>query len=285
MDPQRNRPAIKKRIRFFYKLKKRKWFKTNVKPFLQVHLTDHCNLNCKGCAHFSPIAKPKCIDFELLQEMFNKLQPMETLFSRLELMGGEPLLHPEINRILELTRKTFPTIQIRLVTNGINLDKMPESFYETCSDNAIIIYISIYPINLNHALITHLLDSYGVSYGLYGNYEECKVFYSYKLNPEGKYRIKRNYNHCGLGGRCLQLKDNRIYPCFLSAYANHLNCFFNTNFSWKDSDYLSIDKPITKKQFHKFINSPAPFCRYCNIRHIAITEWELSQKKADEWII
>lgn len=285
MEPQKKKPSIKKRVKVFLKFKKRKWLKTNSKPFLQIHLTDHCNLNCKGCAHFSPIAKQNCITFEKLQEMFDKLKNMEKMFSRLELMGGEPLLHPEINTILEYSRKTFPNIQIRLVTNGINLDKMPPSFFKTCAENTILIYISIYPININYAQIVQTLDSYGILHSQYGEYENCKVFYSYRLNPNGKYRIKSNYNHCGLGGRCLQLKDNRIYPCFLSAYANHLNHFFNTNFTWEDRDYLSIDKPITEKQFHDFINNPSPFCRYCNIRHNKIMEWGLSEKKADEWLV
>ena len=29
---------------------------------LEIHLVDHCNLNCGGCNHFSPIAKPWFID-------------------------------------------------------------------------------------------------------------------------------------------------------------------------------------------------------------------------------
>ena len=29
---------------------------------IDIHLTDHCNLNCKGCTHFSPLAE----DFYLL---------------------------------------------------------------------------------------------------------------------------------------------------------------------------------------------------------------------------
>ena len=34
---------------------------------LEIHVVDHCNLNCAGCNHFTPLAKPFFIevkDFE-----------------------------------------------------------------------------------------------------------------------------------------------------------------------------------------------------------------------------
>ena len=30
----------------------------------EVHLVDHCNLNCKGCSHFSPVSEKKFVDVE-----------------------------------------------------------------------------------------------------------------------------------------------------------------------------------------------------------------------------
>ena len=46
------------------------WFRRAVlrrKPVLyhfEVHITDHCNLNCKGCAHFSNLCKPTFADLD-----------------------------------------------------------------------------------------------------------------------------------------------------------------------------------------------------------------------------
>ena len=31
-------------------------------PYLDVHVADHCNLGCRGCLHFAPIAKPRFLD-------------------------------------------------------------------------------------------------------------------------------------------------------------------------------------------------------------------------------
>ena len=30
--------------------------------WLEVHLAEHCNLNCKGCSHFSPLAEKEFIE-------------------------------------------------------------------------------------------------------------------------------------------------------------------------------------------------------------------------------
>ena len=72
---QTNKMKFKKKVIVYIKLKKRKLLKNNHSPFLQIHLTEHCNLNCKSCAHFSPIAKEHFVDINILEETYKKSQP------------------------------------------------------------------------------------------------------------------------------------------------------------------------------------------------------------------
>ena len=38
----------------------------------EYHLNDHCNLNCKGCDHFSPLAEEKFTNYEQFEkDMFS----------------------------------------------------------------------------------------------------------------------------------------------------------------------------------------------------------------------
>lgn len=270
----------------YIKWKWRKIRKSNALPFLQIHLTEHCNLNCRSCAHYSPIAEKEIISLKKLERSYKKLQPyLETWFSQLELMGGEPLLHPQIEDILLLTRQYFPNIEIHLVTNGIKLSEMPEKFYNACRKNNIKIFISIYPINLDREKIKNKMEYYGIDYDYYGKYDACKTFTNYRLDPKGKCNPKWAYWCCEFGGRCLQLKDDRIYPCFLSAYAEHLNRRFGTHFIWGEKDYISLDCPITEEAFHDFINEAVPFCRYCVMKHLTKSEWTISKEEKEEWIV
>ena len=62
-----------------------------------VDIVDHCNLNCKGCGHFSPLAPKSFLDIETFE---NDLRRLNGLLNGniycFELMGGEALLHPQL---------------------------------------------------------------------------------------------------------------------------------------------------------------------------------------------
>ena len=253
--------------------------------FLQIHLTEHCNLNCKGCTHFSPLAKEKYLGLDELDGMLDNIEPfLDKWFKRLELLGGEPLLHPDIEKIIELTRKHFKTTEVRLVTNGVKLPAMPESFFDTIRDNSIVIAISRYPLDLDYEVIEKKLEEKSIPLKYYGEYTDRKTFRQYRLNPNGTYDSKTSYSKCKFAGHCLQLKGNRIYPCFIPAYANYLNEYFGTGFTWESGDYIELDHTIDYREFMSIAAEPVPFCRYCNMEDQTEFEWEPSRKDPAEWL-
>ena len=116
----------------------------------EVHVSEHCNLNCKGCFHFSPLAEPEFLDVIQYEKDLARLS--ELFYHEVEyinLMGGEPLLNPEIIKIIQLTRQYFPHGKIRVVTNGLKLGEMPDEFWEACHDNSVSINPTLYPIGLD----------------------------------------------------------------------------------------------------------------------------------------
>src|SRR4030042_6742365 len=95
------------------KLKKLLGAKTYL-PYLEIHLTDHCNLNCRGCGHFSPIAEKRLADpIEHARDML-QLRKLFSKIHKIRLMGGEPLLHPWIESFVSSTRSCFPKADIRI---------------------------------------------------------------------------------------------------------------------------------------------------------------------------
>ena len=82
----------------------------------------HCNLNCKGCAHFSPLSKEEFPDFAEAERDFARLGELfHGKCSSISLMGGEPLLNPQIEDYCRMVRKYFPVGDVQIVTNGILL--------------------------------------------------------------------------------------------------------------------------------------------------------------------
>ena len=120
------------------------------KLHFEVHLVEHCNLNCKGCAHFAPLAKEEYLDIVKYRHDILRLAELTNNdMAYIKLLGGEPLLHPKIEEIFDLTRSVFKNTPIILITNGINLPDMREKFWDSCRKNRIIVEITKYPIDID----------------------------------------------------------------------------------------------------------------------------------------
>ena len=254
----------------------------NKKYFLDIHITDHCNLNCKSCAHFSSVSKERFININDLKAYYEILKPkFNKFFNSIHLLGGEPLLHPEIKNILSVTRKYFPDIEIQLVTNGIVLNTMDEDFFKILNKLEITIQITRYPISLDYQTIKEKCNSYGIKCNIS---ELTNTFIHHYLDPQGRQEPASSRKKCKWGGKCIQLKAGKIYPCAQAAHSHILNEAFNLDFKDDRNNYIDISKLDSLTDFIKFINKPIPFCRYCDLEHEHYTDWALSKKKKDEWI-
>jgi radical SAM protein with 4Fe4S-binding SPASM domain len=85
--------------------------------YLELQITDRCNLNCKHCY----IGKCECreMPFETLRAVMKEFESMQGL--RLLITGGEPLLHSQFERINAI----LPDYELRkvLFTNGLLLTR------------------------------------------------------------------------------------------------------------------------------------------------------------------
>lgn len=124
-----------------------------------VHLTEHCNLNCKACAHFAPLVKEKgftdITEFTRDMERLSGLSRGEMRY--IDLLGGEPLLHPDIASFLSVTRKNFPVGTIRIITNGLLLKAMKQDFWDAVTENRITIIISKYLETVDYEKLLDLI--------------------------------------------------------------------------------------------------------------------------------
>ncbi len=75
----------------------------------EINLADHCNLNCQSCNHFFPIAEQYYLPVEKFEkDMLRIVEQTGGDIERIWLIGGEPLLHPDLVKIIYLTRDFFP---------------------------------------------------------------------------------------------------------------------------------------------------------------------------------
>lgn len=254
----------------------------------EYHTTDHCNLNCKGCDHFSPLAKPKFTNFEDFKKDINR---MSTLFEgkakSIHILGGEPLLNKDICKFIKETRKCFPDkelTEIRVISNGILVNDMQEDFWKCLHDNNIILSVTKYPLKLDYDLMKKKALKYHVNFEFYDNTDKEQIWYNIKLQEDGKRDARKSFYKCFLSNECVMLKEGKLYTCTLIPNIEHFNKYFKKDLQVCKDDYIDIYKAKNKEEIFDFLSKPAPFCRYCNpdVKDYE-QKWESSRKDIKEW--
>jgi organic radical activating enzyme len=248
----------------------------------EVHLSDHCNLNCVSCDHFSPLAEKKFLDVSVFERDCKRLSELtKGHIDLIDLLGGEPLLHPELITIMSIARKYF-TGRINIVTNGILLLKQEELFWECCNKNNISIIISCYPIKLDLEKIQEKAKHHNINVILRGNMESHE-WYKFPLDLDGKQNIKKNFYSCRSANMCIYLEDGKLSTCGKPLLIKHFNSYFSLDIKTTTEDYIDIYKENNIKNILRSLCKPIPFCRYCNLKH-SLVSWSVSQKNISEWI-
>ncbi len=252
---------------------------------IDIHVIDHCNLNCRSCTHFSPLAEPFFLDideFERDLTRFSQLSGAE--LGSLFLLGGEPLLHNELIDFFPIARKLLPNTRIIIITNGILLPKQEDRFWKACRRYNIQIWISIYDV-INYDEIKKKADKFNVKL-LYTSFRKnddgSKVWWKFKLDPDGNNHWVESFEKCG-NKNCVTLKHGKLYTCCTIAHIEHFNKYFNANLQVSEFDYIDIYKVNSYQAILDVMVKPAPFCRYCT-GQVETGLWSVSKKDINEWI-
>jgi MoaA/NifB/PqqE/SkfB family radical SAM enzyme len=252
---------------------------------VEVHVTEHCNLNCKGCNHFSCIADEECLDPGQFEKDFKRLAELSEKYFTIKILGGEPLLHPRITEFFDIARKYFPSTPVQLTTNGVLLTGQPEEFWQNCKKNNIVVSVSRYPVKLNEKKIKEIAKGHGVKVVFSGSTAEermCKL----PLDLSGGQNMKKSFRKCAISwGCCVTVREGKIYTCCIAAHIKFFNRYFNQNLVITENDYADIYKVNTVEEIIDFLGKPFPFCRYCKTSETKFAQrWGVSKKEITEWI-
>lgn len=247
----------------------------------EVPLTDHCSISCRGCTSFSALRPQRLAD---LGEFESDLRHMAALFSKvrqIHLVGGEPLLHPQVRELCEITRTVFPKSRIYLKTNGTLVMRMSDEFWETLAKNRITLLCDSRPEGVP-----------ALEIGLVGKQRRVRVewastereYLKIPIDPRGGYEASVSFKDCqGLNNRPL-LRDGHLYPCAYIAYGNTFREHFELpGLQVYPTDWISIREEPDPEQVFAFLRSPVHWCSNCDLENRTWCEWGVSQDHASEW--
>lgn len=178
---------------------------------LEVRAAEHCNLRCKGCSQNSPFMPAT---FPELSRLERSLAALESVLraDRATVLGGEPLLNPDIDRLLVMLKTSKVFNRVFVTTNGLLLHRMSPDFWRLVD----VVEISVYPAT--KARLQHTLSR--ISDAAF----EAKVELHLLASPTFKHLVlsspiassalvKELYEACYFKDFCHTLRAERFYKC------------------------------------------------------------------------
>lgn len=254
-------------------------------PF-EVHLTEHCNLNCASCAHFSTIAQEEYCN---LDNYKNDVERLSFLLGgeagEIHILGGEPLLNSQINDFTKIMRQNFKNAVIGIVTNGILLGNMRQQFWDTCRNYNITLMVTQYPIKVRYEEFLNKAKMENVKYIYFRSTDDKCLMNKYPMDLKGEQEYRESFMNCEMSNKCILLKKGKLYTCSVVGNIEHFNRFFHKELQISEQDYIDIYKAESKEEISKLLATPIPFCRYCNVNKRKFNlDWAISKRKLSEWV-
>lgn len=250
-------------------------------PHVDLHIVDHCNLNCESCANFGNLVQEEVVyPFEQIKASLTRLHDLCPNIAQINIIGGEPLLHPNWREIVPLVRKLFPYTTIFLVTNGILVKRLNVRDANIFKDNSVTFAITLYPPIKKNAekLVEHLRT---IQLPFVGGRRD---FFERRLTHEKQFNMKQQFEKCG---NCNCLRGNMLGYCAIASYTDYYNKYFGEQILPEDSgvDLFSVN---SGKELLDQLHRPLELCRQC-VACVAGTQyvepWRQSKKLKDEWFI
>lgn len=197
---------IKKALSFFY---------------INVCITQKCNLKCKYCSHLMPLFD-KPIHYEICKILQTMQKLLETVdyVHRLGILGGEPFLHPDL---IDITKKLLSQRKIgfvEILTNGTCLPS--DALLEQLSDERILVRISDYGISSKIiSKFISKLEYYKILYQVYVEHNWHDYGLSNTPYCRSESQLKDIFRTCS-SSDCYQIKNGKLYHCAYSGSIEEL---------------------------------------------------------------
>ena len=242
-------------------------------PYFETHITEACNLKCRGCSHFSVFAKPKHKDIAEFEREFKRLSEIEEI-GIIRLMGGEPLLNPNFMEYCRIARRYFPNTSISLVTNGILGHKLVP--YED----------ELKRLRINVTISDYHLDKQNKD--IHTELHEKGSLYNISLDPSGKQDADLMHYFCDIRIHSwFYFMDGRFYPCCIAGTIHDFWNHFGLDWGITQEE-LSIDIfNHTAEEIEEFISKPCKLCRFCDTltRPNTYKPFSISTGDIKEWTV
>ncbi|MDR1385149.1 MAG: radical SAM protein [Planctomycetaceae bacterium] len=241
---------------------------------LEINLTYGCNQKCKYCSHFCGYNT----GIESVENIlaWYKTWSIKVIPKNLRLIGGEPLLHPELEFLIRETDRVWSKTRVNLVTNGLLLNKISDKIIQAIIETNAFVFVSCHynaPEYLRefHKGIDRLIRS-GVSHAVYTSYRDWRKVYHIdscgKILPFQSVPEKA-WQNCIVKNACPSLMNNTVFKCQYLAHVVRNRKSGLLGDEWRRADdYQPLPPTASSEEILSHLNSEwIPECSLCAERY------------------
>ncbi|GHV12732.1 UDP pyrophosphate phosphatase [Spirochaetia bacterium] len=252
---------------------------------VDICVAEHCNLGCYSCNHFSQLAEPEFADLATTERDLKRLSELsDGNIPIIYLVGGEPLLNPNLPEFMRVARNCFFKSRVQIITNGLLLLAQKDIFWESAKRYNIVMTPTKYP-GIEWEKIEKRAQEFGYKFDYvdFTNTSE-KVSRKFCLDLSGNQNPKESFKQCCMAACTVALQNGRIATCSFVFNMRHFNQYFNKNIPVTESDSIDIYKVKTMQEIVDFVNNPIPLCRFCkSMGEEIVGGWRRSENAIEEW--
>ena len=235
----------------------------------ELHVVEHCNLRCAHCCNMSPYLAERTLSVGDVEAMCRTMAE-HLAVDVFKIMGGEPLLHPDITGVLHAIRRARISETIRLFTNGLLLHAMDDAFWGALDELTISSYASapVKPAHLDAARAR--ARAAGVVLNVKPVAEFSEVMRAEREGDDAA--VRRTYEGCWLRHRCMVVRDGRFFMCTRAAYAEEFHGALlhgahpGDRAGAREGDGVPLSSPDLGAALLGYLNRAEPLasCRFCH---------------------
>jgi hypothetical protein len=242
---------------------------------LEMHLVHACNFSCESCSHYSDQGHNGVVSLaEAHAWMTNwngRLRP-----ATINLLGGEPTLHPQLAEFILLAHVLWPQSRLQLKTNGSFLHRHPD-LPMVLKATGTTVFVSLhhaderYRQKLQPAL--DLLDDWRQELGIRSiqaaSYQQWTRRYRGRgadMEPFEDGQPRASWENCP--ARAHQLFEGKIWKCAPLAYLKLQDAKYGLSAKWRPYlEYQPLDADCSDEQLEGFFGrEDEAVCGMCSAR-------------------
>lgn len=228
--------------------------------YIEYEVAGNCNLKCKGCTHYSNIETHQAFgNFDNFRSDLKRLKQLFWGIKIIRLLGGEPLLNPELSEFFIAARSTFPDAKIQVVTNGLLIPKISDGILREMKHYQIEFDITQYlPTSRLRPLIETRLKESEVKYYMSPLVD---TFFD-RNNYDGDSDIEESFSNCTSKG-CHFLCNGKLAVCPRPFTFKRVMDVYNIDKKVLDEDVIDIYGDVTGEYINGRMSQAPKTCKYC----------------------